>query len=116
MCVLLRESRDHFFVLSPGTVRPEHCESLPTHLENKKIIREKFLVRRDLSTQQASEMQELGNVHWIPGLGNLADGLARTKSDMVPLLRLLQSGVYNPGISPPIKDIAFNEKRFGFCT
>ena len=55
-------------------------------------------------------MQELDNVNWIPGLARPEDGLAKTKSDMAPLLRPLESGVYSPGILRPLKGIASNEK------
>ena len=41
--------------------------------------------------------QILGNVYWLPGLENPAIGLTETRSDMDPLLRLLESGAYNPG-------------------
>ena len=59
-------------------------------------------------------MQVLDNVYRIPGLGNPADGLANTQNDIVPLLRLLESGVRNPGILRPFKSIASNGKLFAF--
>ena len=90
-------------------VRPEDCESLFTHLKNKKLVAEKFFVRHFLSIRQALEVQELSSVYWIPGLGDPADGLTTTKSDRAPLLRLLKSGVYNPGILRPLKGIASDE-------
>ena len=56
----------------------------------------------------------LGNVYWLPGLGNPAHGLTETKSDMGPLLRLLESGTYNPGALRPKQDVAPNEAIFFF--
>ena len=90
---MLREFYEHFIDFTPGRVGLGDCESLPTHLKNERIIAEKVLVRRCLAIQHALEMQELGNVNWIPRLGNPADGLTKTKSNMVPLLRLLVPGV-----------------------
>ena len=68
------------------------CETLFTHLQNKKLIAGKFPVRHFLATQQAIGLEELGNVYWLPGLGNPADGLTKIKSDLAPRLRLLGSG------------------------
>ena len=107
---MLRAFYGQFLALLLGRVGLEGRESLFTHLENKKIITEKFLGRHFSAIQQALEVQGLDNVHWIPGSGYPEDGLTKTKRDMAPLLRLLESGLHNPGISRPRKSIAPNEK------
>ena len=82
---LLREFYAHFLDLPLGLVGSEDCERPFTHLKNKKIITEKSRVRHFLATQQASETKGPGNVFWLPGLRNPADGLSKTESDMAPL-------------------------------
>ena len=106
---MLREFYGHFAGMSLGLVGLEDCESLFTHLKNSKMITEKFSVRHFLSIQQALEEQELDNVYWIPGRENPADGLTKLHSEILPLLRLLESGSYNPGILRPLKGITFSE-------
>ena len=73
------------------------------------MITEKFLVRHFLSIQQALEEKELDNAYWAPGNKNPADGLTKLHSEILPLLRLLESGAYNPGILRPLKGITFSE-------
>ena len=68
-----REFYAHFLGPRPGMAGLEHCESLFTHSKNKKVIVEKFAVRYLVAIQQALETQELGNVYWLPGLGNPAE-------------------------------------------
>ena len=77
--------------------RWEDCESVFTHLETKKMKTEEYLVRRPLSIQRALERGDMENAYWLPGTENPADGLTSVCSDMVPLLRLLGSGRFNPG-------------------
>ena len=48
---LLREFYAPFSRMSPGLVGMEDCESLFTHLKNKKMVTEKYLVRHFLSIQ-----------------------------------------------------------------
>ena len=67
------------------------------------MITEKFPVRHFLSIQQAPEKKELDNVYRIPGKENPADGLTKLRIEVLPLLRLLESGTYNPGILRPLK-------------
>ena len=43
------------------------------------------------------------HVFWIPGKENPADGLTKMHSEILPLLRLLESGTYNPGMLRPLK-------------
>ncbi len=87
----------------------EDCESLFTHLKKSKSITEKFLVRHFLSIQRTLEEKELGNVIWIPGKENPAAGLTKLRSEILPLLRLLESGTYNPGMLRPLKRICGKE-------
>ena len=91
-----REIYGHFFDLAPGMVGLEDYESLFTHRRNKKIVAEKFLVRHLLAIRHTLKLQASDSVYWIPGLGNPADGLTKTRSDMAPLSRPLESGAYNP--------------------
>ena len=60
------------------------------------MISEESLVRHFLSIQQAWGEGDLENAHWLPGTGEPADGLTRVRSDMVPPLRLLESGRFYP--------------------
>ena len=89
---MIRGCFAHFPGLSLGFVSLEGCESLLTHLKNRKLFTMKFSVRHSRANRQPLETQELDNVYWLLGLENLADGLTKTQSDMAPLLRLLESG------------------------
>ena len=69
----------------------------PLHsAEAKKMIAEKYLVRHFLSIPQPKEGCELDNANWLPAAGNPANGLTQVRSDMAPLLRLLESGHLRP--------------------
>ena len=105
----LREFYGRFLDIRPRMVGCEDCESLFTHLKNKKVIAEKFLIRHSLAIQQALELKELDNVYWFPGLGNPADGLTGKKRDLGPLPQLLESGLYNPGTLRLLRGVAFCE-------
>ena len=106
---MLREFYGHFAGSKPGMIGLEDCESLFTHLKKSKSITEKFLVRHFMSIQQALEDHELDNVFRIPGEENPADGLTKMHSEILPLLRLLESGTYNPGMPQPLKRISTKE-------
>ena len=106
---LLREFYAPSSRISPGLVGVEDCESLFTHLENRKMVAEKYLVRRFLSTQQFIEGGELNNAYWLPGVGNPADGLTKIKSEMGPILPLLENGRFQPGLLRPLKGRASQE-------
>ena len=67
---------------------------------------EKYLVRHFLSTWQALRGGELDNACWAPGAKNPADGLTKVRSDMASLLRLLESGPFDPGSLGPLKRVA----------
>ena len=86
------------------------CESLFARLKENTLITEKLLVRHFLATQQAIEIQELGNVYWIPGKENPAVRLTKLHSEILPLLRLLEAGTFNPGCLRPLKGVAFWEQ------
>ena len=62
-----------------------------------------------MSIQQALEDKELNTVFWISGKENPADGLTKLHSEILPLLRLLASGAYNPGILRPLEGISLEE-------
>ena len=85
------------------------CESVATRLKTKRMVAEKYMVRRFFSIQQALEGGELENAFWIPGTENSADGLAEVRSDMVPLLRLFEPGGFRPGQLRPLKGVAWKE-------
>ena len=87
----------------------EDCESLFSHLKNRKLITEKYLIRHFLSIQQYVEDGDLDNVYWIPGLENPADGLTKIKSDMGPILSLMETGSFRPGLLRPLKGLASAE-------
>ena len=85
------------------------CGSLSTHLKTEKMVAEKYLVHHFLSILQALEEGELENTHWPPGAGYPADGLAKVRSNVIPLLRVLESGCFNPGHLRPLKGVAWKE-------
>ena len=59
---MLREVYAHLLDLFPCMAGIEDCGSLFTHLKNKRIAAEAFLVRLFLAAQQALGTQESGNV------------------------------------------------------
>ena len=63
---ILREFYAYSLDLSAAMVGLEACECLFAHLQNKKLVAEKFALRRCLAKQQALETQELKNVYWLP--------------------------------------------------
>ena len=87
----------------------EDCESLFTHLKNRKMVTEKYLARHLLNIQQCIEDGELENAYWLPGAENPADGLTKIKSEMGPILSLLETGRFQPGFLRPLKGLAFQE-------
>ena len=92
-----------------GLVGMEDCESLFTHLGNRKMVTEKYLVRHFLSIQQFLEDGELENVYWIHGAENPADGLTKLRSEMGPIMTLLETGRFQPGILLPLKGLESRE-------
>ena len=70
------------------------------------MVTEKYLVRHFLSTQQFIEEGELDYVFWLPGVENPADGLTEIKSEVGPILSLLETGRFQPGLLRPLKGLA----------
>ena len=85
---LLREFYAPCADLSPGMVRIGDCESLFTHLKKKHLPLETHLASHFSSIQPATEQGELESAFWLPGRGNPAGGLTKSKSDLAPLLNL----------------------------
>ena len=52
---------------------------------------------------------ELENVYWIPGTENPADGLTKLRSEMGPILALLETGRFQPGVLRPLRGLASRE-------
>ena len=95
--------------INPGVAGLENCGSQFTHLNTRQMIAEKNPVRHFSSTQQALEEGDLENACWLPGTGNPAEGLTEVRSELVPLLRLLESGGFRPGQLRPLKGVAWRE-------
>ena len=87
----------------------EDCESLFNHLRTKRMITEKYLVRHFLSIQQSLENKELDNIYWLPGTENPADGMTKMKSEMSPMLNLLEFGEFYPGFLRPLMGVCSSE-------
>ena len=87
----------------------EDCESLFSHLRTKRMITEKYLVRHFLSIQQSLDDKELDNVYWLPGTENPADGMTKLKSEMQPMLHLLEFGEFYPGFLRPLLGVSSSE-------
>ena len=66
----------------------EGCERLSTDLQAERAVAEKYVARHFHSTQEPLGNGGLDNAYWRPDLGNPAEGLAKVKSDILPLLRL----------------------------
>ena len=49
------------------------------------------------SIQQSLVDGEPENAYWIPGTENPADGLTRLRSEMGPIMALLETGIFQPG-------------------
>ena len=84
-------------------------ESLLSRLRAGRLGAEKFLTRHFRSILDALESGDLGNVAWIPGTENPADGLTKEKSEIGPLLNLLETGTYRPGRSEQLRGVFYWE-------
>ena len=73
------------------------------------MVTEKYLVRHFLGIQQSLEEGELKNVYWISGAENPADGLTKLRIEMGPILALLETGSFQPGVLRPLKGLASRE-------
>ena len=85
----------------PGMVGQEDCESPFTRLATKRAIAEKYLALNFLSIHQALGPGELDKVYRLPGTGAPADRLTEVRSDIVPLLQILESARFYPGSARP---------------
>ena len=92
--------------LFPGTAGLEDCESLFTYLKKKKVLAGKFSVRHFAALQQAILVQELGNVYWRRKKATPSSSLLPL---LLPRLRPMESGTYNPGYLRLLKGLAFRE-------
>ena len=95
--------------VDPGMAGLEDCGGLLTFLKTKRTTAEEYPVRDFLSTQRAVEGGDLDTAFWLPGVETPADGLTKVRSDMVPLLGLLESGRSNPGSWRPLKGVAWRQ-------
>ena len=86
------------------------CESLLSHLRTGRLGTEKFVTRHFLSIMDALESGDLGNVAWIPGTENPADGVTKISSELGPLSALLKSGKYRPGALEQLRGLSSVEK------
>ena len=86
------------------------CESLLLHLRTGRLGTEKLLTRHFRIILDAMEDGDLGNVAWIPGNGNPADGLTKATSDRGPLPRLSETAIYRPGRVERLRGAASLEK------
>ena len=57
----------------------------------------------------ALDSGDLGNVAWIPGAENPADGLTKISSELGPLLGLLKTGKYRPRALEQLRGLSFVE-------
>ena len=94
---LLREFRAPVADLPPGMAEMGACESPLTHLRDKKTIAAEHLARNIWGLRRALAKNEPDHVSWLPGPGNPAGGLTEVTRDVVPLLRMFQSGSLGPG-------------------
>ena len=58
------------------------------------------------SSNRKSEDKELDNIYWLPGTGSPADGMTRMKSEMSPMLNLLEFGAFHPGVLRPLLGVS----------
>ena len=85
------------------------CESLLSHLRTGRLGTEKFLTRHFRSILDAVESGDLGNVAWIPGTENPADGLTKISSELGHSLDLLKTGKYRPRTLEQLRGLSFVE-------
>ena len=83
--------------LNPDVAGLDGCASLFSYLNAKKMIAEKYSAGHLLRIQQALEERGLDSTYSAPGAENPADELTKVRGDMAPLLRLWESGHFNPG-------------------
>ena len=89
----------------------EDCESLFTHLKNRKLVTEKYLIRHSLCIQQFFGDCDLDSEHWLPVVANPADGLTKLKSETGQFLPSLKQAVSNPAFLRSLKGLASSEQE-----
>ena len=62
-----------------------------------------------MSIRQALGKGDLENAYWLPLAENPADGFTKVRGDVVPLLRLLESGRYCLVQLRPLGGVAWKE-------
>ena len=108
---LLRAFFSPFEELTSGMLGLEDCESLASHVKNREMIAGKNLSRHFLGIQQFSEDGELDDVCALPSTKNPADDLANIEGETAPILSLLETGGFQPGVLRPLKRIGSREHR-----
>ena len=83
------------------------CESLLSHLRTGRLGTGKFLTRHFRSIMDALDGGDLGNVAWIPGTENPADGLTKISCELGPLVDLLKTGKYRPRTLDQLRGVPF---------
>ena len=86
------------------------CESLLSHRRTGRLGAGEVLTRHFRSIADAMGSGDLGNVAWILGNENPADGLTQATSDRGPLFHLLDTGMYRPGRLGQLRGVSFLEK------
>ena len=105
--LVLKDSFGPSVGLGPGMVGLEASESLSARQHTKKMVAEKYSARHFLGIQGAPVESESDNAPWLPETGIPADGLTKVRGDVVPLLKLLESGASNPGSWRPLEGVAW---------
>ena len=76
-----------------GSYGPIDCESLLPHLRTGLLGPGKLHARHFRSSLGTTADGDLGNVAWVPGHENPADGLTKATSGRGPLFHLLETGI-----------------------
>ena len=103
------------FFVAPGHAKIRSyglidCGSLLSHLRTGRHGAEKFLTRHCRSIMDAMESGDLGNVAWVPGTENPADGLTKISGEIGPSLGPLEAGTYRPRALDQLRGLSFLEK------
>ena len=104
-----REFHAPFADLPPGKRSLEVCENFFNRVEQGRTITENYLAPHLLRIQHLLGHGESDSAYWLPGSENPADGSTKEKSDMVTLLRALESGAPQPGNLRPLRAISLKE-------
>ena len=102
----LQEFCELFVDLSPIATGFEYSGNPFNRPPIQKSIAGKYLGRHFLRIPQS---EELDDAYWPRGLWNPADGLAAVVSDVVPLLRFLESGTLSSATPRPLRGVFCEE-------